>query len=89
MDIDKEELDKHITGNYGEDQFISTEELELKTVAKEIYYAFCAKHNEVFAKMYEEANFKAPEVAYCFPPTWETLSQELKECWIAAAKEVY
>lgn len=58
-------------------------------IAEKIYLAFCEQHKKTFASFYEKLSFQAPEVANKLIPVpeWNSLSNDLKECWIATALE--
>jgi hypothetical protein len=81
MDINKQNLDRYITGNYGEDQFKEMKEADLELLAKEMYEAWGNEHKKQYPEFYEPT-----EYVKWLPPTWEDMKDKIKQCWIAAAK---
>jgi hypothetical protein len=79
MDINKQELDRHITGNYGEDQFKEMKEDDLEILAEEIFAAWVEEHKKHWPEIYSGTHPAKP-------PTWEEMDDKIKLCWIAAAK---
>lgn len=55
-------------------------------ISKQLYLAFSEQHKKTFADFYEKLSFQAPEVANKLIPVpeWDSLSNDIKECWLAA-----
>lgn len=76
MDINKQGLDRYITGNYGEDQF---KEADLELLAEDMFEAWVEEHKKHWPELYSGTHPAKP-------PLWKDMDDKLKLCWIAAAK---
>ena len=59
---------------------------DLELLAKEMFNAWRDKHKELYPDFYEIAQTNPPEVGRWSPPVWDTMNENLRQCWIAAAK---